>query len=137
MNKNITTKTVLVVIAVIVIGLLIFKAGQFVGYKKAGFSGRMGDNYSRTFGGPMMREGMPGGHGVTGKVIKVSPDSIVIEGSDSVEKVITVSTTTLVRNLREDAHVSDIKVNDMIVVIGTPSQNGEVTAKLIRIIPQK
>lgn len=132
-------------IAVIVIALIIFKIGVFVGYRKAGFSYRFGENYYRTFGGQrldsgrgmmngFMHDNMPGGHGVTGKVIKVSLPTIIVEGSDNIEKVININNDTLIRNMMDTATPTDIKIDDSIIVIGSPTPTGEIDAKLIRII---
>ena len=38
--------------------LLIFQAGIFIGYRKAAFSYRWGENHYQTFGGPRGREMM-------------------------------------------------------------------------------
>ena len=66
LNKKIVYKT-LVVIGIVVVALLIFQAGFFVGYKKAGFSH------------------IPNSHGVSGKVVKIDTVSMVVEGSDNAE----------------------------------------------------
>lgn len=67
-----------IVIAVLVVVLLIFAGGMFVGFKKANFSNRFAENYRRDFGDP--RNGIIrkfGGkdfinpHGVAGVIIKI------------------------------------------------------------------
>ena len=53
-----TFKMVLLAIAALVVLLFVFKTGVFVGYRKAEYSYRWGENYHRNFAGP--REGFFG-----------------------------------------------------------------------------
>ena len=139
MEKQLLLKRTIKIIAVLILVLLIFKAGVYDGYRKFEFSSRLGNSYYTTFGGPMMmgffHDDIPGGHGVSGKVIKASPTAIVVEGTDNIEKIVTISADTLVRRARETASTTAVQVNDAVIVIGSPGQNGEIAAKLIRILP--
>ena len=126
--KKESTKKIIVILGIIIVALVIFKAGMYVGYRKAGFS--------RTFGDSMLRDDIPGGHGVSGKIIKIATTSLVVEGSDNIEKVITFTPDTLIRKLRDAASSTVLQVDDPIIVIGSPGPNGEIAAKLIRILPQ-
>lgn len=144
-------KKVLCGIAVFVVALCIFHVGMLVGYHKAAFSYRFGDNYHRTFGSPegrgmgMMgsKEGSRGffmgeftpAYGVTGTIVKVSLPTIIVAGTDKVEKVVAINEKTLVRRFREDIKTSDLKVGDTVVVIGSPNESAQIEAKLIRILP--
>ncbi len=138
-------------IGVIVVALIIFQAGIFVGYHKAAFSYKWGENYYHDFfGGPreerglfkgpmgMMgipREDFSSAHGVSGKIIKVDLPTIVIDGQDNVEKVVLIKDDTVIRSLRENIKPTDLKADDFVVVIGSPDDKGQIEAKLIRIIP--
>ncbi|OGZ56585.1 MAG: hypothetical protein A3J04_01915 [Candidatus Ryanbacteria bacterium RIFCSPLOWO2_02_FULL_47_14] len=129
-------------ILALIVALLIFQAGMFVGYHKARFSYRMGDNFHRTFGerkgGPLGgfgRGDFPGGHGTIGKIIKIDLPTLVIEDRDNVEKIITIKDDTTVRHFRESVKTSDLKTDDYVVVIGTPNDSGQIEARLIRIVP--
>lgn len=137
-------------IGALALALCIFQAGIFVGYHKAAFSYRFGDNYHKTFGsferhgmGMMDRGEFPGfppgeftpAYGVTGTVIKVSLPTVIVAGTDKVEKVVLVNEKTMVRRFREDINISDVKVGDAIVVIGAPNESAQIEAKLIRIMP--
>jgi hypothetical protein len=82
--KSKTFKIVLAVIAGFVIILLILAMGMFIGYRKANFSYRWGENYHRNFGGP--RGGFfedfggrdfIGGHGTFGQIIKIEVQTLV------------------------------------------------------------
>lgn len=149
--KSRTFRGVLVGIVAVVIALCIFQAGVFVGETKASFSYKLGDNYYRAFEGrgasgtPEVSEGfmgshlgddVPGAFGAAGKVVEVNLPNIVIASSDNVEKTITVSDDTTVRHLQDTLAPQDIAVGDYVIVIGEPDDTqGEIEAKLIRILP--
>ena len=129
-------------IGIAIIALIIFQAGVFVGYRKASFAFRFGDNYYRTFGDrgskpfhiPLKGDFIDA-HGTVGKVISVHFPTFVIEGQDAVEKVVRINDETEIRRFRSAATSSDITVDGFVVVIGMPNENAEVEAKLIRILP--
>lgn len=139
-----TLRGVIIGICIFIVIILIFQAGVFVGYKKAEFSGRFGDNYSRAFGGDQRGPGMMGGfsqdifvggHGATGKIVRISLPSIVVADQGNVEKIITVNDDTAIRNFRATIQSTDLKVGDFIVVLGSPDDQGQIVAKLIRLMP--
>ncbi len=125
--------------------ILIFSAGMFVGGQKARFSFRWAEQYQRNFAGP--RQGfmgnwmnfpmgeMMGAHGVFGQIMKIDNSEIVIKGGDNVEKIVLVKDDTVIRSLQNNLKLSDLKVNDYIVVIGDPNDKGQIEAKFIRIMP--
>ncbi|MFA5934365.1 MAG: hypothetical protein WC827_00545 [Candidatus Paceibacterota bacterium] len=136
------TEKVPIIIGIVLLIIVSFQAGMFVGFKKASFSFRTGENYFREMNGqrnnPMMgivRDDFPAIHGAVGKIIKISSDSIVVLDKDQKEKIITVSTSTLIKRFNEDIKLSDLKVDDFIAVIGSPDNNISVGAKLIRVMP--
>lgn len=130
-------KGVLYVVGIAFLALLVFRAGVFVGYRKAGFAYRLGDNYYRTFGGHMgMREEeFTSAHGAIGKIIKISLPTLFIEDQDNVEKLILIKDSTAIRKFREEIKSSDLKIDDSIIIIGSPNDKSEIEAKLIRILP--
>jgi hypothetical protein len=85
------------------------------------------------FGGRMMMD--KGGYGITGKIIKIDSDKIFVLGTDNIEKIITVSSTTKVFERRDEIKLSDLKIDQNIVTIGNPDSMGQINAKLIRIMP--
>jgi len=138
----------------IVIGLgavlilaIVFQAGQYVGLKRAEFSGRLGENYGRIFGderGPAMMGGsfggmpfdnLPGSHGAVGQVIKVSTSTLVVAEPNKIEKIILVGDKTIIRQAREEIAAKDIIVGEFVSIIGEANSRGEIEAKLIRIMP--
>lgn len=137
-------KGVVCTLAAIVVVLVVFQAGRFVGFRQASFAFRMGDNYYRAFEGGSPRGGMmgglpfgnmPGGHGAVGKVIKVSLPTIVISTPDGLEKTVTLGEGTLIKRFRGEASSSSLKVGDMVIVVGEPDQDSVIEAKLIRLLP--
>lgn len=137
------TKTLYAIGAVIAV-LFIFQAGVFVGYKKASFSHRWGDNYHRTFGerdhkglffkGALQKD-FSSAHGAMGKIISLDFPSFVIESSDNTEKIALISDKTVVRRFRETINPSDLNIDDFVVVIGSPDDQGRIGARLIRLMP--
>ncbi|MDD5165385.1 MAG: hypothetical protein PHG25_02510 [Candidatus Pacebacteria bacterium] len=122
-------------------GLIIFGAGIYVGHRATDFSYQWGANYSREFSGPHSPFGgeiddapsMP--HGAFGAVIGINFPSFAIKGPYEAEKIILISTSTLIRALRAEASTTDIHVGSAVIVIGEPDDHGRINATLIRIMP--
>lgn len=136
-----TFKTVVYVLGVIVVVLAIFYAGIQVGFRRAEFSYRWGQNYERNFGGPRGMMGMPpddgfiNGHGSFGQIVRINLPQVVIKSPREAEKVVVVGDDTQIRSLRDQIKASDLKVGDSVVVIGAPDDNGQIKAGIIRILP--
>ena len=134
-------RIIIAIIGGLVVALLIFQAGVYVGFRKASFSSGLGDNYYRAFAphegmmGPGLGDGVPGGHGVVGKIVKIDLPTFIIESSDNIEKQVLVTDDTLVRHFKDSISSNDLKVGDFVVVIGSPDDNAQVEAKLIRLLP--
>lgn len=149
---------ILKILIVLIVASTIFQAGILVGYHKAGFYKSMGDNYYRPFddkgrgcgqkggmmdgirdGGKFMMQGanIPGGHGAVGKIVSINLPTIVVASPDNVEKTVSISDDTLIRQFRKAISATDLKVGEYVVVIGdTNAEVGVVKAKLIRLLPQ-
>ena len=134
------------VLAGLAVLLLVFRLGVMVGYRRANFSYRWGENYHRNFGGP--RGGFMGGffadqrdfiesEGTFGEVIKIDngTSTVVVKGKDNVEKIVLVKPDTSITSFSGKVSLVDMKVGDYIVVIGEPNDAGQIEAKLIRIMP--
>ncbi len=131
----------LAAVAAGVVALLIFQAGMSFGYRKAAFEYRFGDNYYRAFGehgprpfGVPMHDEFMGAHGAAGKIVSINLPTIVVSDR-GVEKMITVATDTPVRYLGTTISAADLKVDDFVVVLGSPDTNADINAKLIRVVP--
>jgi len=138
-----TFKITLLAIGGLIIFLFIFKAGMMVGFQKANFSCHWSESYHRNFGGP--RGGFPGGfsdrdfmeaNGTVGQIIKIASSTLVIKGRGDVEKVILVKDDTVINKFKETITINNLKVDDMVVVIGEPNNDGQIEAKLIRVMPK-
>lgn len=147
-QKNVSTKTVWIAVGTVFVALFIFQAGIFIGYRKASFSYGSGDNFHHMFGAPehraMMGRGLmmsfPGeeftsAYGTTGTIVKIAMPTIIVAGTDKVEKVIVVNEKTILRQFRNDIKNTDLKVGDTIIVIGAPNSSSQIEAKLIRVLP--
>jgi hypothetical protein len=124
--------------------LIVFKAGMAVGFKKASFSYKWGENYHRNFGGPKkgFLEDFSGrdfleGYGTFGQIIKIDDLTLVIDGRGDMEKIILIKEDTVIKRFRDNIKLSDLKVDDYVTVIGEPNEEGQIQAKLIRLSPPR
>lgn len=143
-HKSKTVRGTVIGLGVAVLVLVIFQAGMVAGYHKARFGARFGDNFNRNFVDPRAsgfgkgfgdRNFPIGGHGAVGEIVSIALPQIVVAGPDNLEKTILIKDDTLVRQFRNEVPVTDLKVGDRIVVLGTPNDDGQVEAKLIRTVP--
>ncbi|MDD5738428.1 MAG: hypothetical protein PHY72_00660 [Candidatus Pacebacteria bacterium] len=122
--------------------VFVFKVGEIVGIKKADFSCRWSNNYHQNFGGP--RQGFMQGfgdrdfieaNGVVGQIIQLGTSTISIKGRGDIEKIVVITASTTINSLNQTIQISDLKVDDMLVVIGQGNNQGQIEAKLIRVMP--
>ncbi|TSA44908.1 hypothetical protein D4R51_02855 [bacterium] len=133
----------LVILGALVVLLIIFRLGMFVGEKRADFRNHWGENYGKFFGEP--RRGffgeLPGGgprnpFGNAGTVLSVENNIIVTKGSDNSEKIIVVASSTVIMEREQAISVSDVRPGELIVAIGSPNEDGQIEAKFIRVFPE-
>lgn len=150
-------KVIVVTVGVIIVALSIFACGIAVGIHKAKFSYAWGENYERNFvggrgnmmggerGGMMNRLGFGGGfdgrdfrnaHGIAGKVLSVSDNSLIINSRDNKENTIAVNDKTIIKRNGETIKLSDVVKDDKVVVVGNPGDNGVINADFIRVFKQ-
>jgi hypothetical protein len=127
-------------IGIVIIALLIFYAGVTVGFYKASFGNAWGENYERNFGfGPdrplLGKDNFPNANGAIGKIIKIELPTIIVQDKDNTEKVVSINNNTQIQEMRNNITANNLKLDDFIVVIGTPNNQGQVEAKFIRIMP--
>lgn len=140
-NRDIL-KWVVVGLACFGAAVLIFGAGVFVGGTKAKFSYRWAESYHKNFGGPKegfldgLRKFPAGdfidGYGSFGEIIEIKDNSIIIRGQENIEKLVAINQNTAIVKGREIVK-DGVKVGDNVVVIGSPNEDGQIEAKLIRI----
>lgn len=152
-NKKDTLKWIIIGIAAFAVILLAFSIGKSVGEMRARFSYRWAENYQKNFAGPkqgFLNEFQPipapgefiESHGTFGQIIKIEAPAetsgeatLIIKGQGEAEKIIIVNSETIIERFNETLKISDLKVNDFIVVIGEPTDSGQIIAKLIRLFP--
>jgi len=134
-------------IGIIVVLVLVFSAGISVGFHKASFGRAWGENYERNFG--MMRDGgfnpargsmmdqnfYPNAHGTIGKIINITSPTIIVADRDNTEKVVLINNDTKIQKMRTNITSADLVVDDFVVVIGSPNDQGQIVAKFIRVMP--
>ena len=142
-------KWVIIGLAGFVIVVLVFGTGMFVGGMKAKFSYRWAESYHKNFAGPKggflydwrQLPPFPGdfieGHGTFGEIIKIEGNTLIIKGRGDVEKIVLVTEKTIIQSGRKDIKILDLKVDDQVVIIGSPNEEGQIEAKLIRVFPSK
>ena len=140
-------KITISVIGGLAILALVFFGGMSVGFRKAGFSYKFGnEHFDRLFGRkgpdrfPMM--GFPGmmddryflnSSGVAGQILSIGTNQIVVKDNQGVEKTVLISEKTDIRGGRQDLKLTDLKVNDQVTVFGSPDTAGKIQAALIRV----
>ncbi len=143
--ESITLKHALCALGVLIAALLIFWLGITVGFHKADFSYRWGENYHRNFGGPRggfipdrfmpeLGKDFINSNGTYGKIAKIELPTITVL-SDEAEKVVLIKDNTVIRRLKEEIKAQDLKLDEYIVVVGEPNDKAQIEAKLIRIMP--
>ncbi len=127
-------------VGVLLLLLLVFKAGEIVGYRKATFSYRWAENYHRNFGGPRggllhpeEERGFINSHGITGSIIKIDGPTIIIKGQGDREQTVHTTSTITIRRGRDPLTLTDLHVDDHIVIVGDPNTDGQIEAKFIRV----
>ncbi len=120
--------------------LVVFQMGVWVGSKKADFHRKWGEHYMDNFGPRKMKFGssvsdeFTSGHGAVGKVLRLELPNIIVE-DNGIEKIVVIKDNTKILKQREEVKKEDIKVDDFLMVIGAPNDQGQIEAKFIRLMP--
>jgi len=138
-----TIKWIIIGLAGFVLIVLIFSIGMFVGGMKVRFSYRWAEEYHKNFAGPQVgffgdwKQNLPGGdfiesHGIFGEIIELNNSGFVIKGRENIEIVIITMDDTVIK--RGGVRIKNgLKIGDTVVIIGSPNNQGQIEAKLIRI----
>lgn len=135
---------------IFLVALVSFALGVKVGFYKASFSARFGENYERNFLGGDFREGrppMPGfarmmdsddrgmrnPHGVAGEILSIAGDTLVIKNPENQESTLRVNDKTIINRGKKTLALSDLSVGERIIVVGKPGDDGMIFARLIRV----
>ncbi|HPS21233.1 MAG TPA: hypothetical protein PLO44_00255 [Candidatus Paceibacterota bacterium] len=126
---------------ILIIAGLIFSAGVSVGFRKAQFNRAWGEHYKNNFGmtpPPIFGENaMPNAHGAVGKIIKITDANIIVQDRENIEKVVLIKENTQIQKGREQIKIADLKIDDFVVVIGSPNDQGQIEAKFVRLMPNQ
>jgi hypothetical protein len=127
-------------IGIVIVALLIFSAGVTIGFRKASFGHAWGENYERNFGmmpnRPMFgNDNFPNANGAIGKIIKIELPTIIVQDKDNIEKVVLIKNDTRIQKMMENIKTSDLLLDDFVVIIGSPNNQGQIEAKFIRVMP--
>jgi len=135
-----TFKIAVVVLTELLILTAVFSLGVSIGFRKAGFTYSWGQNYSANFGGRGFMPLSPNSgqlfnsHGLDGTILNISKNIVVIKDEDSTEKSLIISPQTAIRFNFQSLNMADLKTGEEIVVIGEPNPQGQIEAKLIRVL---
>jgi len=135
-------KVIILAFAGLIILVFVFGLGVFVGARKADFSFKWAQAYHTNFDGPqegflgnIMSRDFTAANGVFGKIVKISGQTITINGKDNIEKNILVDSETIINFQKKNKKIADLKVGDSVIVVGEPEANGQIKAELIRLMP--
>lgn len=137
-------KGILFALAAMILLCGVFSLGVRVGERKAQHFSRWSENYGRMFGSrggpgggflspPLFGE-MPDAHGAFGTVLSVNGSAIVIQGRDNLEQNVLATTTTVIRIGRGTGSFADIRPDIEVAVFGVPNEQGQIEARLIRLM---
>ncbi len=121
------------------LALLIFHAGVVVGSHRGE---RSRHEVGHGFRPPFLPSGfeLPHGfmsntHGGVGTITAmVTPSTLTIQTREGVDQTVVVSTSTMIRGVRDTGTAPPLLVGDQIVVLGQPDNQGHINAKLIRVL---
>ncbi|MFA6258917.1 MAG: hypothetical protein WCX79_04475, partial [Candidatus Paceibacterota bacterium] len=78
----------------------------------------------------------PTAFGSMGKIINNTLPNLTITDKDGIEKIIVTNEKTIVHKMREEIELTELTTGDYIAVIGSPNDNGQIEAILIRVVPE-
>lgn len=139
------TQRLLIACGILLVLVAVFTLGVRVGERKARHFSGWYENYGRMLPPPRgfererrapMRAPMPSGHGVFGKVISISGNSLIIAGKEGMEQNVIVTSSTTIRIGNEDIAPESLPSplpNTDAAVFGAPNAQGQIEARLIRL----
>ncbi len=128
-------------IAIVLLLLVTFKAGELIESQRADFAYQWGQNYYHNFFGRPSGVDLDGNrfmtsYGAFGPIISIAaPDFVIQDQNNNVEKNILTSTNTIIREMNGNISFGDLGVSERVIVIGQPNNSGEIEARLVRVVP--
>jgi hypothetical protein len=134
-------KAALIILGGIAVLFVVFGLGVVVGYHKAIFASRWGENYSSNFyfeQGPMDMMGESGpwnAHGVAGVIIDIASGTLSVKDIQNNERSVVIIPETVIRSVSGTITADGLKIGQNITAIGEPNEQGQLIARFIRIVP--
>ena len=108
----------------------VFGAGFFVG--------RWSTRTNSPFASPLGQRIIPSSrHGAVGKVLQIEGTTITLQSRDGTSHtILTDSQTRFERGIAKATKLTlrDLKIGDQVIIVGTPNAQGQIKAKLIRVL---
>ena len=124
------------VVASLAVVLAVFNLGMVVGYHKARFFYRSPKNIKGDFMRDMMlRKDQANPHGSSGVITAIEGPALTIKGRNGEEIKVLLVQSTIIKSFDKTLQPGDLKIGNMVVVIGEPDESGSIAAQLIRIGP--
>jgi len=147
MQPLITSKRVQIVVGVLIVLILMslsFVAGSHVSERRLSHFSNWRNNYPGMMGGRwgdrgsmMNRAPMPLPNGVFGRILSATGTTLIIEGQDHFEQNVLVTTSTAIRSDQGTATFQDLRVDQRVSVFGRPTEQGQIEARLIRLLSDR
>ena len=127
-------------VGIIIVLVLVFSLGVSVGFHKASFGRAWGENYEKNFGMMPNRPGFgkdnfPNAHGAIGRIIKIELPTITVQDKNNTEKIVLLNTDTRIEKKMQEIKTNELAIDDFIIAIGSPNNEGKIEAKLVRVMP--
>ncbi len=119
--------------------VLVFHAGQLIGFRKAKLSfGLLGSRsmlgMDRDFFHDFREREMINNHGASGVVVGVAEPFFIMQSSSGLEREVLVSNTTIIRRGPSSITLQEVEPANRVVVLGRTEEAGALEAKFIRIL---
>lgn len=72
-------------------------------------------------------------HGLAGTIISIAENNLIIKDRDGKENTVAITKKTIIKDHMIDVDLADLKIDDQIVVMGKPDEEGVVKADLVRV----
>ncbi len=123
---------------------IIFFSGMVFGNHRADYRCAFGDRYEKMFFGEKGNPMMPGfnpkedirAFGASGKIISIASSTIIVADLSGAEKIISTDAQTQIKSGTTTTSLLDLKVGQNVTVFGGPAQDGSITARLVRVMPE-
>lgn len=70
-----------------------------------------------------------------GKIINIQLPSLIVQDKNGTEKIIIINNNANIEKVRKFIKATELKVDDFIVVVGSPNDQEQIEARFIRVIP--